>query len=147
MVAPAEQASLLGSQFDSKQCRKQFVTPLSCFPQSRSSSLAFRTPGLLRLHLDLDTYGGIDFLGVFPLFQKMVADVIAPKLSIILYGLIRRRSFLECWWSANVTAIPKGTPSPDMDNYRPISITPVLSKVYEKLVSHKLSSLGEKCGF
>ena len=27
-----------------------------------------------------------------------------------------------------------------MENYRPISITPILSKVYEKLVSHKLSS-------
>ena len=30
-VAPAEKASLLGSQFDSKQCREQFMTPLSCF--------------------------------------------------------------------------------------------------------------------
>ena len=41
VVAPDEKASLLSSQFDSKQCRKQFVTPLSCFPQSRSNSLAF----------------------------------------------------------------------------------------------------------
>ena len=29
---------------------------------------------------------------------------------------------------------------------RPISITPILSKVYEKLVSHKLSSFFEKYG-
>ena len=29
VVAPDEKASLLGSQFDSKQCREQFVTPLS----------------------------------------------------------------------------------------------------------------------
>ena len=33
VVAPAEKASLLGSQFDSKQCREQIVTPLFCFPQ------------------------------------------------------------------------------------------------------------------
>ena len=33
VVTPAEKASLLGSQFDSRQCREQFVTPLSCFPQ------------------------------------------------------------------------------------------------------------------
>ena len=52
----------------------------------------------------------------------------------------------ECWLSANVTAIPKGDPSPDKKNYRPISITPILSKVYEKLVSHKLSSFCEKYG-
>ena len=140
VVAPAEKASLLGSPFDSKQCREQFVTSLSCFPQSRWNSLAFRTPVLLRLLLDLDTYGGVDPLGVFPLFLKMVADIIAPKSSIIFLGLMRRGSFPECWRSTNVTAIPKGDTSPARENYHPISITPILSKMYEKLVSHKLSS-------
>ena len=96
----------MGSQFDSKQCREQFVTPLSCFPQSRRNSLAFRTPVLLSLFLDHDTYCGDDPLGVFPLFLKMVADIVAPKLSIIFSGLTRRGSFPECWRSANVTAIP-----------------------------------------
>ena len=77
-VAPAEKASLLGSQFDSKQCREQFGTPLSCFPQSRCNSLVFRTSVLLRLLLNLDTYGAVDPLGVFPLFLEKVADIIAP---------------------------------------------------------------------
>ena len=36
---------------------------------------------------------------------------------------------------------------PDIEIYRPISITHILSKVYEKLVSHKLLSFCEKCGF
>ena len=35
VVDPAEKASLLYFHFDRKQCREQFVTPLSCFPQSR----------------------------------------------------------------------------------------------------------------
>ena len=72
---------------------------------------------------DLDTYGGVDPLGVFPLFLKKVADIIAPKLSII-----RLRSFPECWRSVNVTAVRKGVPSPDKENYRPISIISILSK-------------------
>ena len=45
--------------------------------------LAFRTPVLLRLHLDLNTYGGVDPLCVFPIFLKMGVDIIAPKLGII----------------------------------------------------------------
>ena len=143
MVAPAEKASLMDSQFDSKQCREQFVTRLSCFPQSRCISLVFRTPVLLRLLLDLDTYCGVDLFGVFPLFLKMVADIIAPKLCIIFPGLIRWGSFLECCLSANVTAILKAVSSPNRENYRPISTTTFLSKVYEKLVSHKLSSFSE----
>ena len=74
----------------------------------------------------------------------MVADITAPKLSIIFCGLIRLGSFPECWQSVNVTAIPKGAPSPNRENCHPISITPILSKVYEKLVSHKLSSFCDK---
>ena len=123
MVAPAEKASLQGSLFASKQCREQFVTPLSCFPQSRCNSLACRTSVLQSLLLNLDICG-VDPLGVFPLFLKMVADFIASKLSTIFQGLIRLGSFPECWRSANATAIPNGAPSPDRENYRPISITP-----------------------
>ena len=51
------------------------------------------------------------------------------------------------WLSVDVTAIPKGARSFDRENYSPISITPLLSKVYEKLASHKLSSFGEKYVF
>ena len=72
------------------------------------NSWAFRTPVLLRLLLDLNTYGCVDSLVVFPLFLKIVADIIAPKFSIIFHLLIRLGSFPVCWRSANVTAIPKG---------------------------------------
>lgn len=33
VVTPAVKASLLGTQFDSKQSHQELVTPLSCFPQ------------------------------------------------------------------------------------------------------------------
>ena len=55
--------------------------------------------------------------------------------------------FPGCWRSANVTDIPKGALSPDRENNSPISITPILSKVYGKLVSHKLSSFCNKYVF
>ena len=35
---------------------------------------------------------------------------------------------------ANVTPIPKGPPSYPASNYRPISLTPILSKGFERLV-------------
>ena len=117
MVAPAEKAPPLGSQFDSKQCREQFVTSLCCFPKSRCNSLTFRTFVILRLLLNLDTYGGVDPLGLFPLFLMKVADMIAPKLGVIYLSLNRLGSFPQCWRSANVThVIPKGAPSPDREN-------------------------------
>ena len=42
----------------------------------------------LCLLLGLDTYGGVDPLGVFPLFLKKVADIAAPKQSISFRRLI-----------------------------------------------------------
>ena len=70
------------------QCCQQFVTLLSCFSQSRCNSLAFRAFVLLHLLLDHDMCGGVDSLGVFPLFLKKVVDYIALKLSIIFHKLI-----------------------------------------------------------
>ena len=115
-----------------------------CLPQSRRNSLAFQTPVLLHLLLYLYTYGGVD---PFPPFLKMVAYIIAPKMSIIFLGLIRRGSFLECWRFVNVTAIHKSASSLDWENYLPIPITHILFKVFETLVSHKLSSFCEECDF
>ena len=125
LVGAAEKASLLGFQFE------QFITHFSL--------VSISIGAILRLLLDHDIYGGVDSLGVFPLFLNMVADIISPKISIIFRGPIRRGLFPVCWRYANVTAIPKGAPSPDRENYRPISITAILSKVHEKLISHRLS--------
>ena len=97
------------------------------------NTLAFRTFVLLRLLLNLDTYVGVYPLGVSPLFLKKAADIIAPKLCIIFRRLIRLGSFPECWQTASVTAIPKGAPYPDKENYRRILISPILSKVHTSL--------------
>ena len=70
VVAPAEKGSHLGSQFDSRQCHELYITPLSCFSQSRFNSLTFWTPVLLCLLLDLDTYGGVDSFRCVSSFSK-----------------------------------------------------------------------------
>ena len=55
-------------------------------------------------------------------------------------------SFPVCWHSANVAAVPKGSPSIEKEIYRPISLTPILSKVFEKVILHRLSSFCERSG-
>ena len=91
-----------------------------------------------RLLLDLDLYGGTDTLRLFPLFLKKTADVMAPRLSVVFRRLVRLGSFPACRRQANITPIPKGPPSSSVANYRPISITSLLSKVFERLVSVRL---------
>ena len=59
----------------------------------------------------------------------------APHLSVVFQRLVRLGSFPACWIQANVTPIPKGPSSSSVANYRPISVTSVLSKFFERLVS------------
>ena len=57
---------------------------------------------------------------------------------MVIRRLVRLGSFPACWRQANVTPIPKDPPYSSVANYRWISITSVLSKVFEHLVSVRL---------
>jgi hypothetical protein len=139
-------AVLLADHFDGKQSRDSLNLPPSCHPCPVLTTFAFRSSEVKRLLLDLDSYGGTDPLGMFPLFFKKLANVLAPKLSVLFRKLIRLGGFSECWRVANVTPVPKGSPSPLVTNYRPISITSVLSKVFERLLSVRLGRFMERTG-
>ena len=68
------------------------------------------------------------------------------SLSVVFRRLVQLCSFLACWRQANVSAVPKGPPSSSVSNNRPISITSVLSKVFERLVSVCLGWFMERSG-
>ena len=61
--------------------------------------------------LDLDPYGGTDPLCMFTLVLKRTADVMAPRLIVVVRRLVHQGSFPPCWKQVNVTKIPKGPPS------------------------------------
>ena len=66
--------------FDSKQSREAVELPLTCHPSPSLTTFLFRLSEVRRLLLDLDPYGGTDPLGMFPLFLKRTADVMALVL-------------------------------------------------------------------
>ena len=83
---------------------------------------------------------------MFPHFLKRTTNVMAPCLSVMFRRLVRLSSFPACWRQANVTQIPIGPPSSSVANYRPISITSVLSKVFDRLMSVRLGRFKERRG-
>ena len=59
---------MLSAHFDGKQSRDPVDLPSTCHPSPSLTTFAFRSREVKRLLLGLDSYGGIDPLGMFPLF-------------------------------------------------------------------------------
>ena len=83
MCESVVKADLLSDHFDGQQSKESVDLPHTCHPSPRLTSFAFRSTEVRDLLLDLDPYGGSDRLGMFPLFLKRTADVLAPHLSVV----------------------------------------------------------------
>ena len=80
---------LLSDHFDGKQSRESVDLPLTCHPSPRLIPFAFRSSEVRHFLLDLDPYGGTDPFGMFPLFHKRIAYVLAPRFSVVFWWLVR----------------------------------------------------------
>ena len=83
MCESVGKADLLSDHFDSKQYREGVDLPLTCHPSPSLTTFAFRSSEVRHIFLDLDPYSGTDPLGMFPLFIKRTADVMARRLSVV----------------------------------------------------------------
>ena len=78
MCESVGKADLFSDHFDGNQSRESVDLLLTCHPSPSLTSFAFRSSEVRHLLLDLDRYGSSDPLGMFHLFLKRTADVLAP---------------------------------------------------------------------
>ena len=88
--------------------------------------------------MDSSKATGSDNIG--PRLLKFAAPYIADDITFICNHSISTSSFPQKWKEAKVSPLHKNGPHDDVNNYRPISILPVLSKVLEKHVHDCLST-------
>ena len=72
-------------------------------------------------------------------FVKLVAENLASPLTHIINSCLNRNEYPLLWKTARISPIPKVGEPRTNDDYRPISILPVLSKVYEKLALRQIT--------
>ena len=77
-------------------------------------------------------------------FLKPIIDYIASPLTYIINSAIDELIFPEQWKIAKVTPIPKKDQPTKCDDFRPISVLPILSKVYERLLCRQIFNYIEK---
>ena len=88
-------------------------------------------------NLNVSKSTGLDNIG--PKILKISANIIAPSLVYIVNKSITSGSFPSLWKEAKVKPLFKSGDRDDINNYRPISILPTLSKLIEKWVDINFS--------
>ena len=88
--------------------------------------------------LRVDKATGLD--GIPTRLLKEACHEIVPSLTYIIYLSIRCGYFPDEWKISQVLPLYKEDIKSDPNNYRPISIIPVVSKLIERLFSNKFKS-------
>ena len=73
-----------------------------------------------------------------PNLIKDSAEIIAEYLAYVINLSLRSGLFPNDWKIARVIPLYKSGPSDRLENYRPISVLPIMSKVIEKVVHKRL---------
>ena len=69
---------------------------------------------------------------------KMCSDPLVAPIKIIFLNILKTGIFPSQWKKANVTPVHKKEDKQLVENYRPISLLPILSKIFERIVFKNL---------
>ena len=76
-----------------------------------------------------------------PVFlYKILPPIISPTVSMLFNNSMSEGIFPECFKTSKIIPIFKSGDSNSTVNYRPISMLPFLSKIFEKLICAGLDS-------
>ena len=69
---------------------------------------------------------------------KDAVDIISPPLTMIFNSSLRKGVFPDMWKVAKVTPMFKSGSRSEANNYRPISVVSVFSRILEKIVHNQI---------
>ena len=87
-------------------------------------------------NIDATKAAGLDSIG--PKLLKIAPNILTPSITYIINKSIESGVFPGTWKNAKVNPIFKTGDKDNVNNYRPISILPTLSKIIEKWIQIKL---------
>ena len=111
---------------------------MSKSPQFKISTISETEVYKTLVGLNVNKAAGIDSIG--PRILKLSAPVITESVTHVINLSVKTNQFPECFKCAKVTPIFKNGAKDDPCNYRPISILPTISKIFEKHVAKLLYS-------
>ena len=77
--------------------------------------------------------------GISALFLQQVAEEVATPLTFLYNKSLESGLVPMAWKKSNVTPVHKGGKTDDPGNYRPVSVVPIVAKVFEKMIASQLN--------
>ena len=147
-VSSADKAELLCQQFAKNSSLNDENKPLPSFPSrtpATISSISVTVRQVRRILRCLDTSKSSGPDGIPVIVLKECAPELAPVFSKLFRKCLVVGEFPSCWKTASVVSIPKkGCDSSQPSSYRPISLLPVIGKVFESVLNAHLLSYLER---
>ena len=111
---------------------KTYMKNISNIPPFRFCNIAVENVLLTLKPLKVSKSTGLDKIPAKML--NIASDIIAPSLTFIYNLSLSTGIFVDEWKNARVISIYKNEDRFEMGTYRPISILPIVSKIFEKEV-------------
>ena len=101
-------------------------------------SIHFSSSDIVKIisRLDPNKAHGHDMLSIRMI--KLCGNSICKPLSIIFKDCLSEGKFPHEWKKANVTPVHKKGNKQSLENYRPISLLPICSKMFERLIYNEM---------
>ena len=114
---------------------------IESFPDSNSDELSFSKVTYNDVITELkairsDCSAGFDNIPVSLI--KVMTEYLASPLTHVINTGIEQNTFHKQWKIGKITPIPKCDQSSQPDDYRPVTVLPILSKVYERLIAKQI---------
>ena len=108
-------------------------------PNKNKLTLKETTPDeIAKIITDLDGKKSSDIYNISPDVVKLNTQAISQILTIIFNISIHEGCFPTAMKAAKITPIHKGDSVLSVGNYRPISLLPIFSKIFERLIYNRL---------
>ena len=123
----------------------KFLTRLFFFiTEARFSSITCEGEDILKIirNLDMSKVHGFDDVSIR--MVKLCGDSLLEPISIIFWNYINSGIFPDSWKKSNIVPIQKKNDKQLINNYRPVSLLPIYSKMFERIIFNSIFQFIEK---
>ena len=134
-------ASILNSQFSSVFNMTESLDSMKdkgISPHPSMTDIKVSCAGVFKLLMELDVHKAPGPDGLSPKLLKELAEELAPILTLLFQTSLQQGKIPDDWRTADVVPIFKSGEKSKAENYRPISLTCILCKTMEHIISSSI---------